>query len=375
MVKLFKLYLISYLSRIYLIGLMCCAMLSACTNNNQKNDTPAVQQKSESTAGFTMQDTASAKVIQINPKDSLKLKYAPAPGDVFCYKISQLEINDFANEFTGKQLLEFFYTKKVKFIKPDGNAVCALRFDSIRIFIRGPNMDSSKINEKYKEIKYNSNDSASRNNPKFAQVNMVVGETVEVTISQDGELTSIDSVNKIVDKIFKYPGVNPRPEDRPDITKNVKFMSFQMPLQNELLRYPPKPLDSARNWKYRYESVLLGMFPTKNDITYTLKQIKEMNGRKVAEIVAVAVTKVLSTKKDGPNGVDYVELKNSKITGSGKNLIDYEKGFSIYRESTISSYADWEFVNVKSKFRKGTKQTLTTTITTELLSFRHETQN
>jgi len=344
------------LTALCLIGIA----LSSC---DKTNSTPEDASGTEKTnAGVTSQDTSNAVSIPIAEQaELLDIRYAVKPGDVFHYKmsaVSSMEEDTLRLETRTTQ----FYTKKVKSVRSDGSIELTLRYDSMMV---ASSMKNLKNPAQMRERKFNSTNPEDKKNPEFANYMVLIGEDVTMLVSPKGVIEEISGFTPIYNKIVGDKKDSVPADQRDMIIERLKAEMYAIPLQQEFITYPDSIPDSTRSWSKTFSIPLAGTFAANSTIIYTVRDIKKIRDRNVIEIGSRVNSVVTNPKVE--NQQLSAKLNSNKVTGSGRILLDAQKGYTILKNQNLTQFIDATLTDKQSKQEMRRVQKQSSSVAIELL--------
>ena len=314
-------------------------------------------------SGVSATDTAGARPVEVRP-ESIAMSYAVKPGDVFSYRITKRSrVTEGNNGVEGLEV--YYYTKRITSVVPDSQITFTFRFDRI-VVTTAMQVPDSTGRQATRQLRYNSADTNDRKNPEFAQYSVLIGHDVVIVVDPRGKILDIRNVEPVANKLISLMERDSvSAEERRFITNSIAANTYGLVHTQEFQIYPEKALDSTRSWKNTISAPLLGIFPTENVVTYRLEKVLDMKGRRVAEISGSLSSRVLKRQEANPYGT--LTLKSGGIQGASKHLVDLEKGFTVFKKSSLRVDAEVSAVRSDSQKTETTKQQTTTDFIVELL--------
>lgn len=331
--------------------------LLACSNDQQQQpaETPNEQPAVEGSAVVNAADTsafASAPSMTLEEANITDIRLNVKQGDSFVYRATQTS-NSLQDSTRAVTRSVYIYTMRVKSVRSDGSVEMGMRYDSIGVDIKVMNPNTNQV---LMSSNYRSGDTSLRKNPQHAQFNSLLGEEATVIISPKGEIQEISGLSPMVNNLLKAAG--PQSQRQPDentkqkIQQQIEAAMFATVVGQQFVPYPEKQLDAKQTW-VREQSTPIGQaFNVDSKTTYTIKDVKNVNGHKVGTIEA-KFSGAIRLGTPPPGATTKLVLNRSKITGSSGAVLDLTTGMTVRKDNlvkmdVVATASDPEFGRSKS---------------------------
>lgn len=291
--------------------------------------------------------------------DTLVLKYAA--GDTFQYRAIQISTGGADTAFM-EQRSTHVYTKRVKAVRGDGTFEIGMTFDTIKVDVVAKNNRTGAV---LQEQHFTSADSAQRSNPAYAQFAALIGEEVTILLRPNATIQEISGVSSIVNKII---GKQQVPVDvQAQYARQIELAVYASFVEQEYLRFPVNGVDSTGGWSTSNSAPILNnVFVAKSTASYRIAGVKKVKGRRVADVAATLSGTV--TTGDIPKGSTLrVTMGKSEITGSGRTIVDLDKGYTISKSTDLATDLQATITNTANAQSQKMAQRTTMRTTVELL--------
>lgn len=343
-----------------------CAML-VCTigivimEGCSSNDKDPQSEKDGVKSNVSVQDIAQAEEVPLQEQKITMLKYAPAKGDVYSYKVSQLEeIQE--DSLKVVQKITSYYTKTINALRSGGSIEMTVRIDSL--FISNSMPDPTKPGQTMVKT-YDSRKKADRENPDLRDFSAVIGEDVRIILDSKGRVEEIGGLTPIINKILGDKRDSVAPEIKSRITSSLEGQMFRLTVASEVIPFPDKSLDSSYSWTREEVNPLSGLFRANSRSTYKLSNVKKVGDKRVGMIGAKLYAEVLKPRET--NGNVEMSLSSSSIGGDGEMIIDIDKGYTIKKNTQVMSDLVGSIKDLRTKNERKIHQKTLTKISVELL--------
>jgi len=329
-----------------------------CTNGEKD---PQTEKNGTESSNVSVTDMAKAEDVPMEEQKISTLKYAPAKGDVFSYKVQQLEE---IQEDTLKviQKIESYYTKSIVALRSGGSIEMTVRVDSLYVSNTMP--DPTKPGQSMIKT-YDSRKKADRDNPDLRDFSAVIGEDIRIILDSKGRVEEISGLTPIINKILGDKKDSIAPEIKSRITSSLESQIFRLTIASEIIPFPDTKIDSTMSWTREEVNPLSGLFRASSRSTYKLNSVKKIGDKRVGMIHAKLSAEVLKPRET--NGVVEMSLTSSSIGGDGEMVIDIEKGYTISKKTQVTSDLLGAVKDLKTKNERKIHQKTLTKISVELL--------
>jgi len=318
--------------------------------------------KDEGTTKNTTKTNATEFVKSDANGQKVTLKYAPAKGEKFNYKMTAKTFSTEQSPSTGneeissEQSMTYYYSQEVADVNASGYITFKMKYDSIIITEKLIARDSSIVQV------YNSNkkDSVSAKID-YIQYNALAGQEFKFRLSPKGEISEVIELEQIHEKIFKALGDTLKAEEKAKIKESMGSEALKSIIQNQFQKFPDNEVYKDSSWAFNSETSL-SVFPIRNILSYKLMDVKTDKGV-VISIEATLGIEFLS-KEEKQQGMN-IKLSNEEAGGKGTVTIDLSKGCVVKKETNTNI-----FMNLKLSAKgqsANSKQTLKTNLNIDLL--------
>jgi len=251
------------------------------------------------------------------------LRYAVQPNEWYSYWMLR---TDTLQQDTLRQQssVQQYYTKIVRAVHPDGRIELGVRIDTLIATFTAPD-----TNGKEKRFAYDSRTKESRQNPNFAHLTALLGVEVRMLVTPDGRIDSVFGLEAVV-KRFRQLSPDTLPQELTPFLERQLEEQMYRPLQQEYLAFPAQQLDSTWTWRHEYPDALASLFPTRNTAEYRIVGVRRSGNRAVLEIQATLRARV--QQRQLQEGSFRAELQRESLAGSGRILIDAERGYTVAKD-------------------------------------------
>ncbi|MDZ4744392.1 MAG: DUF6263 family protein [bacterium] len=331
------------------IRLACLCMLVVVVSCTSDKTTP--EEIASSETHIIASDTSSA--VTVAPADAridtLVLHYTA--GEVYHYRVRQTSSG---GPDTAKMLSfsQHGYTKRIKSKRADGNFEIGVTFDSISAGFSIKNMISGEV---LREDGFKSSDTAALKDPRNLSYTAVLGVEVTMIVTPKGKVQEIIGASTIVNRMIPK-GQEMPPEQKARMQEQVETAMFGAFSEQEYLRFPDNVLDTSASWSTSTSTVLGDLFTVESTNTYKINTVKKVKGLRIAEVGATVVG-AIKARIIPPEYRVSVKVKKSSITGTGKTVIDLDKGYTITKSNEVHMDVDALITKSDGKTEKGAQQT------------------
>lgn len=309
----------------------------------------------------TTNDIAQAEELPIAEQKISVVKYAPAKGDRYSYKVVQVEeIQE--DSLKVIQKIESYYTKNIMAIRSGGSIEMTVRIDSLYVSNSIP--DASQPGKTIVKT-YNSRNKKDRENPDLRDFTAVLDEDIRIILDSKGRVEEISGLTPIVNKILGDKRDSVAPEIKARITSGLESQVFRLTIASEIIPFPDSPIDSTLSWTRQEVNPLSGLFRSTSRSTYKITSVKKVGDKRIGIIKAQLAAEVLKPKES--NGVVEMSLSSSSIGGDGEMMIDLDKGYTISKKTQVLSDLLAAVKEIKTRNERKIHQRTLTKISVELL--------
>ncbi|HCN05101.1 MAG TPA: hypothetical protein DIS79_05720 [Bacteroidetes bacterium] len=276
-------------------------------------------------------DTASAKIVAGGTATVDSLGLSLSPGETYRYKVTQTNetSTDSAN---AVQTSVHVYKKRIKARRADGTIEYGMTMEKIDIVAKVTARPSGTV---VNDQKYSSSDSSQQKDERYLMFNALIGEEVTVIVTPRAVVQEISGLTPIVNKMIGSRQVDANV--RAQVLKEIESTVYGAFTELEHLRFPTEKLDSTKSWKVTQSAPLMNAFVIDSDIIYAVKNVKELKGRRAADVDATLRGRI--TVRPLPKGAPIrISIDSSSLSGVSHTLLDVEKGYTIYKKNDIATY-------------------------------------
>jgi hypothetical protein len=264
---------------------------------------------------------------------SFRLK--PTAGESYGYRI----IQDNDTELEGVRLSErivYNFTVKITGVNTDGSITMEMRYDSIRMKRSFP---PGVIDSVARTVTYDTRQKADPKVPGTESIKALVGQTVNMTISNTGDVREVSNLEPIVSSIvtgLNLPDTLPaqyKAKAREQVRATIKVQAFSSVVQQLFMQNPPdNPVASGGTWN-RKDTVPLFGLPSQSTITYALTDVRSVDGRPVGHVTATMDTKFPSKKIE--TQMLSAVADEARVDGGADAILDLVSGFPLQKKTKI----------------------------------------
>lgn len=283
------------------------------------------------------------QILPLPVKDSLQLSYHPPVGMVLSCYARQDEILD-QDSVHLRMRTELYFTQTVERLRPEGLIELQMVYDSIRVHQQLWETDSTR----QQELRYNSNDPASRRDTRFAMLTAALGEQVRATLDRSGTVEEISGTAALVRKILGAVVDSLDAEQRGSIEEQLKVQLYGQLLAQQFMILPTKALDSTRRWSRTVEQELPPLFNARATAQYSVGGMQLRAGDSLLSIAAILTGTIElqpAARKAG------ARLLTGTVRGESSGLLSRRSGVMTQRHNVVT----YEIV-AESPSRNGTRQ-------------------
>jgi hypothetical protein len=333
------------------------ALAAGCSDDNKQPQ----QDTQSAPANVTTEDIEKAQELPVAEQKISVVKYAPAKGDRFSYKVVQYEEVQ-EDSLKVIQKIESFYTKNIVAIRSGGSIEMTVRIDSL--FVSNTMPDPTQSNKPIVKT-YNSRNKKDRENPDLRDFTSILDEDIRIILDSKGRVEEIGGLTPIVNKILGDKRDSVSPDIKSRITTGLESQVFRLTIASEIIPFPDSPIDSTLSWTRQEVNPLSGLFRSTSRSTYKIASVKKVGDKRVGIIKAQLSAEVLKPKES--NGVVEMSLSSSSIGGDGEMMIDLDKGYTISKKTQVLSDLNGAVKEIKTKQERKIHQKTLTKISVELL--------
>ncbi|MGB9697240.1 MAG: DUF6263 family protein [Ignavibacteria bacterium] len=311
----------------------------------------------------TEKDNRNA-LITITPKDtSVTFKYRPKTGDVFKHKAEKYnKVTEEINFPKPEKVVSeskglYFTTLEVLEVGESGAVTFKARFDSLLV------EQTSQLKDSTVSIKYNSNvKDTSILTVETVLFDNLVGNNFKIRVSENGEILDTYETEKIVENVLTF-FKNSKDERTKEITEELNKSEDVYNQQKQLLKgdvsntitsifsqivqeLPKGTVPKDSTWT-KIQKDEKSLFNEQLIVNYSITEVKSDNQDALVTIAAVMTSDYDSKPvKDKKMGVT-VSLEDFEAKGTGKLVLDLNRGVVKLLDNDISSHR--KFVQKNSR--------------------------
>lgn len=270
-----------------------------------------------------------------DPAATYGFKLQPKVGDSYSYRI----IQDNDTELEGVKLSErivYNFTLKVTGVNSDQSFTVQMRYDSIRMRRAFP---PGVVDSVARTVTY---DTRYKADPKFQgaeSIKALVGQNVNMTLTNTGDVREVSNLEPIVSDIvtgLSLPDTLPaqyKAKAREQVRASIKTQAFSSVVQQLFLQNPPEaPIPSGGSWN-RKDTVPLFGLSSRSSITYTLSDVRSVDGRTLGKVSADMDTEFPNKKIE--NQMISAVADEARVDGGADALLDLMSGFPVQKKTKI----------------------------------------
>ena len=320
--------------------------------------------EADETGSVTASDTASATPMDVTDAVSQRIVLKYTPNEVYRYRITQhTKMKQDTIESTNSS--SYVYSKRVHSVLAGGTFDVSMTIDSVTVSAAVRSISSSAT---LMSQSFNSADTSQRKDPRFANMSAPIGVPVKLVIDTNGKISKVSGIDSVTSRIIAMMPTtqNITGEMRQMLTKQIEQQVYGSFVGHEFLPYPEKALDSTLTWKRQQRSPQGPAFEISYEATYKIESIKNVKGRRLATISAQISGTINPTTPPGGMPVK-IDMSDSKITGTGRYVIDLDRGVTISKKNTVRMLVVGNGTDVQTGKKESFKQEQETTFNVELL--------
>ncbi len=189
---------------------------------------------------------------------------------------------------------------------------------------------------------------------KFAQYESLVKNPFDIRVSKLGEVLDIYRADKIVNKLLDIKGYadSLKAEEKANL-KNDIVEGMLKPMMSQVFRkLPVQKMAKDSVWKVEQPASQLLVFQAKNTSSFTITNVRKLDGDLIADIEASLKTEISGKNKLTDRGINY-EFQQPETTGGGKIYFNVSKG--LVQKTKLFTSVTTSF-KMESQAQKGTKK-------------------
>lgn len=289
------------------------------------------------------------EVVEAEADDRYTMRLAPKVGDVYAYQVTRQQART-TEGFKSSQQETYDFALRVVSVNDDKSVVLGMTYNRIRATATAPAPKADSTGKKpildsagnvalfEQSIKFDTQ--GKENIPGGERYRAFIGRETLVTVDSNGKVQDVANVDPILNatlKGLKVSGdtLNPRALEmakqgiRFEIGTLVSLLFFQLP--------PDSAVGVGSSWSHNDSVPIAGGLPAKTTYTYTLAELRESEGERLAQVAAVLKTQTSVPKKNIDN--DYISMKIEKVdvSGNGETIVSVVNGFPVGKKSTIQA--------------------------------------
>lgn len=316
---------------VLLCSLVAAISLSNC--NNQQGQPATGKQEGQQSIGF---DTAAVKALPPEKQNLSKLSFDFKEGDVLHYRMKQVEsivANDSVKSVVTTVIL---YTKRIKSVHDD-MAEVGMKYDSMYVDVE------KTVNGKIERKTLHTGSTQDEQNPLMKVYSAAIG--VEVTLTIDKKTGFIEEISGLSPIVKKLAGDTLSQRDKEMVSNQIKGELY-VPIHTQEVIPMPKDSDLVkRTWTKTAEQSVPPAFIVSTSLTYNLASVAESANVPVADIKASMVGKFAIT----PQAAKFVTIKKSALSGTGRILLNAERGYTLRKDTKIVTELQYSAINPRNK--------------------------
>lgn len=245
------------------------------------------------------------------------IKYKWTKGDVITYRMVQ----DTSGTTTmpGQAPMKMAQTvtsttrMEVESVAEDGAATVRSSTEAMRVESKSP-MGG--------EMVYDSADpkGADADSPVAAVFDAMIGQGFTMVITPGGEVRSVDGMDELIDRLAANAGV---PMALDNLKKSMGDAAMQGAMEQAFKMWTKEGVEPGDTWTGALENAVPMLGTMKIDATMTLKDVKEIDGRRLARVGHVMKTSFEASKDAMMPGMT---ITVDPSTSEGETLFDLDRG-------------------------------------------------
>jgi hypothetical protein len=303
---------------------------------------------------------------KIAATEKFSLKFSPHAGDIYHYRLTQ-KGNTELDVIKASEYVVYNFTLKVTDVNSDGSIAMQMRYDSIRfnrVIPPGP-LDSTGHT-----FRYDTRQKVDSTIPSATQFKALIGQNVNITVSDRGLIKEISNIEPIVTKLLGAMRDSVPPGALEQFRAGIKIQAFATILQQLFIQNPPDSSVSVGSSWTRIDSVPLMGVPSKSTMVYKMIEARKVDANPIGKITVELTTTF--PQKSINNSQVSATVKNADVNGSGEYLFNQNSGMPVRKSTSIELAMSMEG-EPKVGPGKGKKQSLSqkqsTGTVVELLGF------
>lgn len=255
------------------------------------------------------------------------LKYRVHPGDVYNFHetVHSLSHGTF-NKSPSQSTEESSYNFSIRIVRtlPDSSIQIMMTYDSINVKVQTDN----------KMRQFRSGDANQMHDPAYLIYATLIQAPILVTIGNGGDITRVDSLDAIVEKILAgdpHKDSLP-PEVRVQLANQISDGAVKAIVQHVFSHFGTEPVAKNGTWASHFQSTA-DVFPTDNVITYTLSDLSTAGPMRSATFTSDLKVKVLKTKINDSTAA--VSFKGGSFSGTASTQVDLVHGITMHKTARM----------------------------------------
>lgn len=335
--------------------LMCLLMLFA---TGCGNDSPDSGNESDTTASLngdadiageedgTEPDEDVGEEVSAEPDARYSLEVTPKVGDTYTYQVMRLQTESVSGTDASRRQTSDISVKLMS-VNDDGSSVLGVTFNRVRVKIvasipkpdstGNPILDSAGQIKMFKETL----DFDTQNKPKGPggeEIMALIGREMLVTLDKEGNAVDITNTTPVVNAFLRSVKVSPDTLD----PRQVKGLREQYDIQvlTEIgsifhRAVPDSSVAVGATWTETDELPSQTGGTTKASATYTLSELREIEGQRVLRLGITLRTKADLPKESLDNELISMKIEKIDVSGEGESMFNVGTGFPVRKKSSI----------------------------------------
>ena len=256
------------------------------------------------------------------------LKYRIHPGDVYKFhETVRSESHGTFNKNPSRSTEESSYHFSIRMVRTlaDSSIQVMMTYDSINV----------KVEADGKMRQFRSSDPNQMHDPQYLIYATLIQSPILVTIGVGGEISKVDSLDAIVDKILAGDPQKDSipPEARIRLSAQISDGAVKAIVQHVFSHFGTDPVAKKGIWESRFSSTA-DVFPTDNVITYTLQDLSNAGPMRSATFTSDLKVKVLKNVINDSTAA--IRLKGASFVGTASTQVDLVHGITMHKTAHMA---------------------------------------
>lgn len=306
----------------YLLIFALFMLLLSCSDEKKSTDKKTIKKSSEE---------------NIVKGEMKSLLYNYQKGQTFKYKLNTITSNSQTikadTTITASMLQDANYVINFKVIDVDKNNIATISLTPVSIYVKSIINGQKAIYDS--RIIY-----SNRERAMFADYEALKNKPFKVKVTNNGEVTEIFDVDKIINQIFVLQGIQDSvTAEQKKMFKQNYIFSGLAPIVEQLFRNVTKDkVGINSHWEQKYPSTF-GAFNITNTATYKVLEFKKENEDSIAKISANLSISWTGSNTATEQGVTYT-FSNPDVSGNGEIFYNLSKHLVEHSKTKIISVVE-----------------------------------